>query len=81
MLVMYASAIFYPVEKIINGGNGWVFDINPIYMCIANFRNSVLYGTAMNTSYILWSSIVAVASLIVGAIIFYKKQDKFILYV
>ena len=41
MLVMYASAIFYPVEKIIKSGKGWVFNINPVYMCIANFRNSV----------------------------------------
>ena len=51
MLIMYASAIFYTTERVINTGNGWVFNVNPIYMCIANFRNAVLYGTAMNVDY------------------------------
>ncbi len=81
MLIMYASAIFYPVERIVTKGNGWVFDINPVYMCIANFRNSVLYGKAMNMQYFVVSSIVSLVLLIFGAVLFYKKQDDFILYV
>ncbi len=81
MLIMYASAIFYPVDRIINGGNGWVFNLNPVYMCIANFRNSVLYGLPMNMHYFWTSSILSVFLLVVGAVMFYKNQDKFILYV
>lgn len=81
MLIMYACAIFYPVDRIINSGNGWVFNINPVYMCIANFRNSVLYGVPMNMQYFWTSSIIAVVLLIVGSVLFYKKQDQFILYV
>ena len=34
MLIMYASAIFYTTERVINTGNGWVFSVNPIYMCM-----------------------------------------------
>lgn len=81
MLIMYASAIFYPVEKIIKGGKGWVFDINPVYMCIANFRNSVLYGVPMDMQYFIASSVIAVGLLAVGSIVFYKNQDRFILYI
>lgn len=81
MLIMYASAIFYTTERVINTGNGWVFNVNPIYMCIANFRNAVLYGTAMNVDYCIHSAIFAVLSVIIGSILFYKEQDKFILYV
>lgn len=81
MLIMYASAIFYTTERVINTGNGWVFNVNPIYMCIANFRNAVLYGTAMNMDYCIHSAIFAVLSVIIGSVLFYKEQDKFILYV
>lgn len=81
MLIMYASAIFYQTERVINTGNAWVFDINPVYMCIANFRNAVLYGTPMNVNYSATSAVVAVVTLIIGSLLFYKKQDKFILYV
>ena len=81
MLIMYASAIFYTTERVINTGNGWVFNVNPIYMCIANFRNAVLYGTAMNVDYCIHSAIFAVLSVIIGSVLFYKEQDKFILYV
>ena len=81
MLIMYASAIFYFPEKVINTGNGWIFKVNPVYMCIANFRNAILYGKPMDVSYAVNASIIAVVCLITGAVLFYKKQDKFILYV
>jgi ABC-2 type transport system permease protein len=80
MLIMYASAIFYPVERIITNGNGWVFRLNPVYMCIANFRNAVLYGIPMDIQYTLVSGGVSLALLLIGVVLFYKKQDEFILY-
>ncbi len=81
MLISYASAIFYPTDRVIGTGNAWVFDINPVYMCIANFRNAVLYGQPMNIVYCTRSAIVAVCLLAAGAILFYKNQDKFILHI
>lgn len=81
MLIMYASAIFYNPERLFATGNGWIFDMNPLYMCIANFRNTVLYGVALNFQYTVVSSLVAVVTLVVGIVMFYKNQDKFILYV
>lgn len=81
MLVMYASAIFYQPDRIINTGNGWIFNINPIFMCIANFRSAILYGEPMNMTYCYTSLAMAVVTLVIGTYLFYKKQDKFILYV
>jgi len=81
MLIMYASAIFYTTERVANTGNAWIFDINPVYMCIANFRNAVLYGQPMNVMYFAKSSIIAIVLLVAGAVMFYKNQDKFILHV
>lgn len=81
MLIMYASAIFYSPAKVIGTGNGWVFDVNPLYMCIANFRDAVLYGRAMDMKCCLVSAAVAVLTVVVGSIMFVKKQDKFILYI
>lgn len=81
MLISYASAIFYPTTRVIGTGNAWVFEINPVYMCIANFRNSVLYGQPMNIEYCIRSGVVAVFLLVVGAVLFYKNQDKFILHI
>lgn len=81
MLVMYASAIFYQPDRVINTGNGWIFDINPIYMCISNFRDAILYGRQMNMNYCFTSLGIAVVTVVVGSVLFYKKQDKFILHV
>lgn len=81
MLIMYASAIFYSTDRVASTGNAWIFDINPVYMCIANFRRAVLYGQPMEMSYFVKSSFIAVVLLIAGTIMFYKNQDKFILHV
>lgn len=81
MLIMYASAIFYQADRVINTGNGWIFNVNPVYMCISNFRDAVLYGVPLNMTYCITSAVVAVISLLAGSFMFYKNQDKFILYV
>lgn len=80
-LIMYASAIFYSIDRVASTGNEWIFEINPVYMCIANFRNAVLYGQPMNMVYFARSSVIAVVLLVAGIVMFYKNQDKFILHV
>lgn len=81
MLIMYASAIFYQPQRVIATGNSWIFNINPVFMCIANFRNAVLYGKPMQMHYCMVSACAAVVSVVIGVILFYKEQDKFILHV
>lgn len=80
MLIMYCSAIFYPIERLTEKGLGWIFDLNPLFAVIRNFRNAVLYGTAQNMQALLYASVVSVVSLVLGLVVFCKKQDDFILY-
>jgi len=81
MIIMYTSAIFYKAESIFAKGRGWILEINPIYNIVVNFRNSVYYGLPLDMRALIYSTIVSFGSLIIGVYLFYKKQDKFILYV
>jgi len=47
MLIMYSSAIFYNPAKVIKNGYGWIIEYNPVYACIANFRNAI-YGSSID---------------------------------
>lgn len=79
MIIMYTCAIFYQAEKVLASTHGWIIRYNPLYEIILNFRNSVLYGKAMDVHALIYSTIVSFVLLIVGFVLFYKKQDKFIL--
>lgn len=78
MLLMYTSAIFYKTDTVIEAGRGWVFYFNPLYYIIVNFRNAV-YGRPMDMEALLIASLYSVGSLMIGVVLFYKQQDKFIL--
>lgn len=80
MMIMYTSAIFYPVDRLVGHGYGWILDINPLYSVIVNFRNAV-YGMPMEPKALLLSVVFAAATFLIGVFMFYKKQDKFILHV
>lgn len=76
MLIMYMSAIFYDAST---AGAKWIFYFNPLYFIIVNFRDAVLYGNPMNMQAFMISAAYSFTSLIVGIVLFYKQQDKFIL--
>lgn len=76
MLIMYTSAIFYYVKDM--GAPQWIFHINPLYHIIVNFRNAV-FGHPLNQEALLISVLYSFGSLIIGILLFYKQQDKFIL--
>ena len=75
MMIMYTSAIFYDASIV---SKQWIFYFNPIYHIIVNFRNSI-YGAPLDMNSLMISIGYSLASLIIGIILFYKKQDKFIL--
>ena len=79
MLIMYTSAIFYQVESVISEKNAWIFKLNPLYAVIENFRNAV-FGQPMNFQAMGYATVFGVVSLLIGVFVFYKKQDKCILY-
>ena len=79
MLIMYASAIFYQVKDVVSPGNAWIFRLNPLYAVIVNFRNAV-FGQPPDFSAMWYAFAFGGVSLLLGVFVFYKKQDKFILY-
>ena len=54
---------------------------NPLYSIVSMFRDCVLFGVPMNPHHILYSSVFAAVMLLIGVLVFYKKQDEFILHV
>lgn len=81
MLIMYLSAIFYDGESFIQSKRfGLLLKYNPLYNIIANFRHAV-YGEAMNINYMLYSMGFSLIVFVIGITLFYKNQDKFVLYI
>lgn len=76
----YFTPLFYPVS-IIPKNLMWVINMNPMYYYIEYFRQLVLYGTIPNLSYNLLCFAIGVGFLGIGLFVFYRKQDKFILYI
>ena len=83
LLLFYLTPIFYKTESL--GLENKAFKIllmaNPLYSITEMFRCSVLYGTAINPHHLIYSLCFSVGMVIIGAIVFYKKQDKFILHI
>lgn len=82
MLIMYTCAIFYKVDNLKTSVNAWIFKCNPLYSLIVLFRDAIFGRSFKKDMYHLWFSLIfSFAILIIGGIVFWRKQDKFILYV
>ena len=78
-LLMYGSAIFYPIS-IVPEQYQFLFTINPLYAIITLFRDSFYSGTPYDLFNIVYGSLFSLSLLILGMVMFYKFQDKFILH-
>lgn len=79
MVWMYATPIFYP-ESILPEQFLFVFNINPLYYFLKSIRMCVLDGISPEPFVYFQCFVMAVGMLLIGAAVFYKSQDKFILY-
>lgn len=80
LILMYMSAIFYSVD-IINPRYAFVLKFNPVFPVIEAFRDCILYGTMTGSGNWILCIIYPVIAVVIGMIVFYKKQDKFILHI
>ena len=80
MLVMYLSAVFYPVSILPDWLGKFIY-LNPVYVYIRFFRVIVLEGTAPSLSLALLALFYAVFALGLGAFLYRKLNDKFLYYV
>jgi ABC-2 type transport system permease protein len=77
---MYITPIFYPAS-LLEGNLSLALKINPLYLYIDYLRQLVLYNTVPSFSQNIVCFLFGVIFLVIGLIVFYKKQDKFILYI
>ena len=79
MMWMYATPIFYP-ESILPPNLKFVHQLNPLYHFLKNVRICILDGISPEPVIYAQCLLIAMMMLLVGAAVFYKNQDKFILY-
>ena len=78
---MYLTPIFYPIQQLPIDLQKFINHFNPLYSYITQFRMIVLDGCFPDLRLIVYGFVVAFIMLIVGTFIFFKNQDKFILYI
>ena len=79
MLIMYCSAIFYFPDRL--GEEAvMLLKLNPLYGIIHNFRVS-FFGHPFDGGLMLYTWGISILILLIGLYSFYRKQDKFILYI
>lgn len=79
MIWMYMTPIFYP-ESILPPGMDVVLKVNPLYYFIKFTRICVIDGISPEPVLYVQSALFALGMLVIGAFVFKKTQDKFILY-
>lgn len=79
MMWMYATPIFYP-ETILPENFRFILQINPLYHFLKNARMCILNGLSPEPVIYVQCFLMAVGMLAVGALVFRKSQDRFVLY-
>ena len=78
---LYATPIIYPVSILEDHPKlMFLMKLNPMYYYVEYFRKVVLYGELPNLKENLVCLAFSFVMLIIGLIVFRKKQDKFVLY-
>lgn len=80
LLLMYVSAIFYSIDAYSQQVQ-YLFYLNPIYVYIRYFRKIILEGNIPKLSFHLLAAGYALVALVVGAVIYKKKNYKFLYYI
>lgn len=80
MAWMYLTPIIYPKELIPDSVR-WFTNANPMYYYVDYFRSIMMYNTIPDFKTNVICAAFSGAFLIIGLIMFKRKQDKFILYI
>lgn len=85
LMLFYVTPIMYKLTTLQKSG---VHDavvkillLNPLYSILEMFRSCVLYSQMWNWNHFFYAAVVAVVTLAIGLWVFYKHQDRFILYI
>ena len=85
LMLFYVTPIMYSLKTLHRSGvNTLVMKIlmlNPLYSILEMFRSCVLYCSIWNWNHFFYALAISIVTLVVGLIVFYKHQDRFILYI
>lgn len=76
----YFTPIFYPVE-ILPQAALTLMKLNPMYHYVSYMRNLILYGQVPGVLENLACIAVSLIMLAIGLAVFYRRQDRFVLYI
>jgi ABC-type polysaccharide/polyol phosphate export permease len=82
MLIFYATPIFYaPGSMAGKTFLQYMFRLNPLYSIVEMMRDLVLRGVMLNPHHLLYATGFSFLMILLGGLLFWKKQDKFILHI
>lgn len=88
MLLFYATPIIYDINAQKSVALQYALQANPLYSIVSMFRDCVLYGGnklhpgwPFNPNHLMYSLACALVLILIGGLAFWRKQDKFILYI
>lgn len=85
LLLFYVTPIMYKLTTLEKSGvEGLVIKLlkfNPLYSILEMFRSCVLYCNMWDWRYFAYALAVSIITLAIGLWVFYKHQDRFILYI
>lgn len=79
MIWMYLTPIFYP-ESILPENFKFVLRGNPLYHFLKDTRLCILDGISPEPAAYVQCALMALGALVIGALVFRKSQDRFVLY-
>ncbi len=83
LLLFYMTPIVYKIDALKIDAKIFKYALmaNPMYSITEMFRSCVLYGQMFNTNHLLYALGFSLVTFFIGLLVFYKKQDKFILHI
>lgn len=75
LLLMYASALFYPME-IVPADIQMIFTLNPMYVVITSFRDTIMYGILPEISSLIYLAVFSIMIFGVGFLLFRIHEKK-----
>jgi len=82
LLLFYATPIFWTIQRLRGDAvMTTLLKANPLYHIVEMFRDCVLRGRMFSYISLLYALGFALAMVVIGGLAFWRKQDKFILYI
>lgn len=78
---MYLTPLFYPENLLIDNGMGILLKLNPLYHNVSFLRMLILDGVVPSIGQNLLCLIPGIVLIVLGIMVFRKRQDEFILYI